>query len=218
MSHSRHYARPSPRTYYPGAGDPRGGTGVAAESRTIFRYQLAGGQWGSVAFVNDPVRYNGRPYLTDIGMIAAAGIANGTTVTIVGGFGGSDVYEFRKDGNPAAAGHILVAFAGGATAADVLTAFINAASSDPLVTQPVQVSSRPSDTIRFAQITNFYGGRTGFDPGVSGQGGVCAGQSVATFLVTVAQTGFDPVELLPAQRGGRRGWIGVNAQPTYLVS
>jgi hypothetical protein len=217
VTQSRFYARP--KSYTTGAGDPRGQPGATAAERTAFRYQAPFGQWGTVAFTGDPVRYDGQPEICDVSMIPAAGIANGTLLEVCDGFGELDTYEFRADGGPVTPGNILVDIMGAVTAADVATAFFNAIGGiGPLC--HVSATIEPGDIVRLAQDAGWYGGRTGFSPAVTaGSGGVVRSQTLpALFLVTRIEFGLDPLEVLPGWLGLQPVLISVNARPLFLVT
>jgi hypothetical protein len=215
MSHSRFYARP--QSYMTGPGDPRGGAaGSSADGRTVFRYQLAGGQWGASPFIGDPVRYDGRPYVSQLQMIPQVGIPEGTIVEVVDGFGQLDTYEFRSDGGPVQPGNIEVAYAPAATAADVATAFRNAGNS--FGTAHVTFSIQPTSIVQIGQNDGSFGGRTGFSPATGGVGVVRSQTLPAVFSPTLIQTGYDPVEVLPGRVGKRPVLICTQARPLFIVT
>ncbi len=215
MSQSRFYARP--RSYTTGSGDPRGVSGASVASRTAFRYTASFGQRTTLG--DDPARYDGIAEICDCAMIPQAGIANGVLVSVADGFGQLDVYEFRKDGGPVTAGHILVDISGDTTAAQVATTFlaaVNGVSALSHVTGSIPVAG----TVRFTQDTGYFGGRTGFDPSVlAGSGGVISSQTLpANFIVTRVQRGLDPLSVLPGWVGPRPVLISTNSRPLFLVT
>ena len=218
MSHSRFLALP--RSYVTSAGDPRGYAGASVAERTIFRYQTGWGNWpDGVPFIGDPVRVDGRPYITDVQMIPAAGIPDGTLLQVVDGFGGNDTFEFRADGNPPTPPNLLVDISADVTAGDVATSFFNAVNGIG-TTNHITATIQPGDIVRLGQNDDWFGGRTGFSAAVTpGTFGTVAFQTLpAVFLVVMVQTGLDPVLVVPGWQGPRPVWLSVNAKPIFFVT
>lgn len=218
MTRSRFY--PLPRGYTLSSGDPRGALPADPPSSTIMRYNTWF-QHGSGAFASgDPVRYTGRPYITEVVVQNdATGITDGTLLEVVDGYGGVDTFEFRGDGGPAAAGNILVAYGPADLAAAVRDAFLSAANNDPLAATQTTAATQGAASVKFTQNTNYFGGRTGFLGNFGAGHGLVRSQSVPQeFLIVSLQSGYDPVLVVPAILGGQPKWLGTLSGPIYLVT